>query len=126
MEEAFHGEMKKADMFIDIHERYFRNRAEIKEECKMEADSKRRKAEFIEEMIREGGVEGLSVKDLEGMLQTKKGLGSKKSDIRAINADAEEDDGKNATVSKPSDFKYSRGSAGFEAFIPTHVPTFLG
>ncbi|KAJ3239249.1 hypothetical protein HDU81_006354 [Chytriomyces hyalinus] len=115
MEEAFHGEMKKADMFIDIHERYFRNRMEILEESK-EISLRESKVRLIEEMMQREGIEGMSVKDLEGMLQARK-------EARAEHPPEPSDkDGKKGKQS----YAISKGSSGFERFIPTNVPTFFG
>ncbi|KAJ3261907.1 hypothetical protein HDU77_000645 [Chytriomyces hyalinus] len=117
MEEAFHGEMKKADMFIDIHERYFRNRMEILEESK-EVSLRESKLRLIEDMMQREGIEGMSVKDLEGMLQARKEPTAEEGNT----LEPRDKDGKKGKQS----YAISKGSSGFERFIPTNVPTLFG
>ncbi|KAJ3024643.1 UNVERIFIED_CONTAM: hypothetical protein HDU68_007921 [Siphonaria sp. JEL0065] len=109
MEDVFHGELKKADMFIDLHERYFANRSEIiRAGAEGPSDS-----QLIQDILIEAGVEGMSVHDLEAMLPSKK----KYADVKGS--------GKDINEKKEKEYEISKGSKGFERFIPTAVPSFF-
>ncbi|KAI9333121.1 hypothetical protein BDR26DRAFT_1010299 [Obelidium mucronatum] len=105
LEDVFHGELKKADIFIDLHERYFANRAEIMREDPSEKPSD---SQLIQDILTEAGVEGMSVRDLEAMFP------SKNLSSPALKPEK-----------KASGYELSKGSHGFERFIPTAIPNFF-
>ncbi|KAJ3298561.1 hypothetical protein HDU79_009326 [Rhizoclosmatium sp. JEL0117] len=80
LEEQFDHEMKNANIYLDLHERYFANRSEM-----MRANAEEpNESQLLQDILLEAGVEGMSVRELESMMPRKSQSAAKETEKKGF------------------------------------------